>query len=100
MDPDTTPPRLEKELEEKCDRLAQEHIEVKRKKIIHEQQCIQYVDKNTGDILLVCADGSMLYTPYELGKSMNLKGFQSGFRTDPQALQSLAAAKRWEFALT
>jgi len=84
-----------------CDKIAHTYLEsVKTKKVLPEYHSIQYVEKHSGDILLVCADGTLLFTPGELGKALNIKAFCNGLRSDPQALENRSAAREWELALS
>ncbi len=92
---------FDKQAEADCDALAEANLaEIKRKRKLPRYRAIQYIENPTDDILLVCADGSMLYTPCELGKRLNLLAFESGLRTDPQALENRKKALEWESALS
>jgi len=85
---------------EHCDELAEEYLDtIKRREILEEYRSVQYVEEHSGDILLVCADGTMLYTPGELGRRTNIAGFKNGLRSDPEALRNLSTARAWELAL-
>lgn len=89
------------DLVKKCDEIAQSYLDkVKTKKVLPEYHSIQYVEKHSGDILLVCADGTFLFTPNELGSRLNIKAFCNGLRSDPQALQNRSDAREWELALS
>lgn len=86
---------------QKCDKIAKSYLEnIKTKRILSEYHSIQYVENHSGDILLVCVDGSILFTPGELGSRMNIKAFCNGLRSDPQALQNRSDAREWELALS
>lgn len=83
-----------------CDELVRRYFsEVKRKKRLPEFRSIQYFEKRSGDILLACVDGSLLYTPCELGPSVNLLAFENGLRSDSDALERLRVSREWEYAL-
>lgn len=100
MDSDRMGPLLDKETLERCDTLAGQLLtKIKRRRVLSEYGAIEYIEDETGDILLVCGDGSLLYTPGELGRQLSLKAFKNGFRSDINALTRLCNAKNWELAL-
>lgn len=92
---------FDKESESLCDELVSRYFEeFKRKNKLPKYRSIQYAEKKTRDILLVCIDGSLLYTPADLGARMNLMAFENGLRSDPEALLRLRSARQWESAIT
>lgn len=100
MDSDRSNLSLNEEASKRCDELANELLtKIKRRRELSEYGVIEYVEAESGDILLVCGDGSCLYTPGELGRSMSLKAFKNGFRSDRDALKQLCNVKHWEGAL-
>lgn len=100
MDLDRDNLSLDDDTKERCDRLAEQLLtKIKRRKILKDYGVMEYIEEETGDILLVCADGTLLYTPGELGRQLSLKAFKNGFRTDYSALTKLFNAKNWELAL-
>lgn len=95
------PFEFNQEVEGFCDELVRRYFnEVKRKRRLPEYRSIQYFEKRTGDILLACVDGSLLYTPCDLGPRVNLLAFENGFRSDLTALERLRTARDWEYALS
>jgi hypothetical protein len=100
MDSDRDNLSLDANTKERCDVLAEQLLtKIKRRKVLNDYGVIEYVEAETGDILLICADGTLLYTPGELGRQLSLKAFKNGFRTDYSALIKLCNAKTWELAL-
>lgn len=91
---------FDEESERFCDELASHYFEdIKKRTKITKFRSIQYVEKRTRDILLVCVNGSILYTPADLGAAVNSIGFECGVRSDPEALIRLKNSRRWELAL-
>ncbi len=88
---------FEKSSIEICDAIAENYFEnIKKSRQFPEYHSIQYVEEDSGDLLLVCVDGSFLFTPEELGSVMNIKAFKNGLRSDPQALQNRSNIREWE----
>lgn len=91
---------ISKDLLEKCDHLAETYlVAIEERKAFSAYPAVQYVEAGSGDILLVCEDGSLLYTPAELGKKINIKAFENGLRSDPEALKEENILRQWELAL-
>jgi len=96
MDNDLSNFEFNEEIESRCDAIASKSFgEIKRRVKLEKYRSIQYIEEETRDILLVCSDGSILYTPGELGSKMNIMAFENGIRSDPKALERLTETKTW-----
>lgn len=84
-----------------CDEKAEKYLlRVAKKKHLAEYSCFQYKEDTTGDYLIVCEDGSVLYTPYELGSAMNIKAFCNGIRTEETALSQRIEMLKEELSIS
>jgi len=82
-----------------CDQIAEEHLgNATRKKLYPEYKSVLYKHKTVGDYMLVCADGSMLYAPYEIGVSLLINGFKNGLRSGPSAVKHAMEDRMAEMA--
>lgn len=80
--------KFDKDVLSRCDQIAFECLgEATRKKLLPEFKSALYKNKDFGDYLLVCSDGSVLFSPAEIGTSLLIEGFKSGLRSDKAAIK-------------
>ena len=81
---------LTEEQENKCNEVVMRYFsEAKQRTHLPHLQAIQYVEKKTGAILTVCCNGEILYTPKEVGPEVNILAFESGLRSNEEAVKEL-----------
>lgn len=72
----------------RCDQIAFECLgDVVRKRLLPKYQSALYENKTFGDYLLVCADGTILFAPAEIGASLLVAGFKNGLRSNLDAVK-------------
>lgn len=80
--------KFDEEVLSRCDQIAFECLgDVKRKRLLPEYKSALYENTTFGDYLLVCSDGSILFSPAEIGTSLLIAGFKNGLRSNKAAVK-------------
>lgn len=71
-----------------CDEIAEDCLGiVLRRRLYPKLKSALYENSTAGNYLLVCVDGSILFTHKEIGIDALVAGFKNGLRSNPQAVK-------------